>query len=161
MTQSLTCCYRSVSFLSSLLDLAEHELSIYSDNLAYAASSIPMHGTLLALRHLFISIPPASYETLSTAVERRTLFRRALDTVKRVWDVTSPILAAKGLEEAAKEDEADTEEARAIRIERTLASMEAADGEDGEGDSAEAEGTGGPQYRVILSACWRSVKEAR
>jgi len=120
-----------------------------------------MHGTLLALRHLFISIPPASYETLSTAEERRALFRRALDTVKRVWDVTSPILAAKGLEEAAKEDEADTEEARAIRIERSLASLDTVDAGDDEGYSVEAEGMGGPQYRVILSACWRSVKEAR
>ncbi|GAA5933380.1 tRNA methylation protein TRM732 [Sporobolomyces koalae] len=145
------------AFLSSLLDLADHELSVYSSNLAQAASTIPMHGTILALRHLFVSIPASSYETLSTPQERKQLFRRALDTVKRIWDVTSPILAAKGLEEAAKEDEADTEEARAIRIERSLAETEG--GED-EVLGSEAEGMGGPQYRVILSACWRSVKEA-
>jgi hypothetical protein len=121
-----------------------------------------MHGTLLALRHLFISIPSSSYLTLSTPEERRALFRRSLDTVKRVWEVTAPILAAKGLEEAAKEDEADTEEARAIRIERSLANLSLTDeAGDDEIDLPEAEGMGGPQYRVILSACWRSVKEAR
>ncbi|GAA6017403.1 hypothetical protein JCM11491_006645 [Sporobolomyces phaffii] len=148
------------SFLSSLLDLADYELSVYSSNLAQAASTIPMHGTLLALRHLLISIPSSSYITISTPEERRALFRRALDTVKRVWDVTAPILAAKGLEEAAKEDEADTEEARAIRIERTLENLSLADDAVDEADLPEAEGMGGPQYRVILSACWRSVKEA-
>ncbi|GAA5873994.1 hypothetical protein JCM16303_002654 [Sporobolomyces ruberrimus] len=148
------------SFLSSLLDLAEHELSIYSSNLAQAASTIPMHGTILALRHLFISIPTSSYNVLSSPEERRALFRRALDTVQRVWEVTAPILAAKGLEEAAKEDEADTEEARAIRIERSLAAVPMTDDTDGDMDATEAEGMGGPQYRVILSACWRSIKEA-
>ena len=84
-----------------------------------------------------------------------------MDTVKRAWDVTAPILAARGLEEAAKDDEADTEEARAIRIERNLAKLTLADDGDDEADLPEAEGMGGPQYRVMLSACWRSVKEAR
>ncbi|GAA5960789.1 hypothetical protein JCM3765_000817 [Sporobolomyces pararoseus] len=148
------------SFLSSLLDLAEYELSIYSSNLAQAASTIPMHGTLLALRHLFISIPCSSYANLATEQDRRALFRRALDAVQRVWDVTAPILAAKGLEDAAKEDEADTEEARAIRIEQSLAKMALTDDVGDETSLPEAEGMGGPQYRVILSACWRSIKEA-
>jgi hypothetical protein len=120
-----------------------------------------MHGTLLALRHLFISIPASSYDMLSTPEERRALFRRAFDTVKRVWDVTAPILAAKGLEEAAKEEEADTEEARAIRIQRSLANVSLNDDLVDESDLPEAEGMGGPQYRVILNACWRSIKEAR
>jgi hypothetical protein len=154
-------CGHSVAFISSLLDLAEHELSVYSSNLAQAASTIPMHGTLLALRHLFISIPASSYDMLSTPEERRALFRRAFDTVKRVWDVTAPILAAKGLEEAAKEEEADTEEARAIRIQRSLANVSLNDDLVDESDLPEAEGMGGPQYRVILNACWRSIKEAR
>ncbi|GAA5994531.1 hypothetical protein JCM5350_006387 [Sporobolomyces pararoseus] len=148
------------SFLSSLLDLAEHELSVYSSNLAQAASTIPMHGTLLALRHLFISIPCSSYANLASEQDRRALFRRALDAVQQVWDVTAPILAAKGLEEAAKEEEADTEEARAIRIEQSLAKMALADDLEDEINLPEAEGMGGPQYRVILSACWRSIKEA-
>ncbi|GAA5895288.1 tRNA methylation protein TRM732 [Sporobolomyces salmoneus] len=148
------------SFISSLLDLADHELSIYSSNLAQAASTIPMHGTILALRHLFISVPPSSYQTLSTPEELRALFRRALDTVKRVWEVTEPILAARGLEDPVEEGEADTEEARAIRIERSLANLELADDVEEDADLPEAEGMGGPQYRVILSACWRSIKEA-
>lgn len=120
-----------------------------------------MHGTLLALRHLFISIPCSSYANLASEQDRRALFCRALDAVQQVWDVTAPILAAKGLEEAAKEEEADTEEARAIRIEQSLAKMALADDLEDETNLPEAEGMGGPQYRVILSACWRSIKEAR
>ncbi|GAA5888047.1 hypothetical protein JCM5296_005415 [Sporobolomyces johnsonii] len=150
------------AFLSSLLDLAEHELSQYSTDLARAASTIPMHGTLLALRHLFISIPPSAFDTLSNPEDRRALFHRALAVVKRVWDVTSPVLAAKELSDG---EEADTEEARAIRVERSAAAAEgAAEGgaeDDADLDAGEAaEGIGGPQHKIILNACWRAMKEA-
>ncbi|GAA6058973.1 hypothetical protein JCM10212_001683 [Sporobolomyces blumeae] len=146
------------AFLSSLLDLAGQDLALYEANLGHAASTIPMHGTILALRHLFISIPSASYHMLSSPEDRRALFHRALDVVKRVWDVTAPVLAAKGLEEAAKEGEADTEEARAIKV-QALAEK-GPDPADDDGEYAEAEGMRGPQYKIILNACWRAVKEA-
>lgn len=141
------------AYISSLLDLVEQQLSHYSADLATAASTAPMHGTLLALRHLFISIPAASYATLSSADERRQVFHRTLGVIKRVWDVTSPVLAAKAPEGTGGED-ADTEEARAMRFERQAV---AGNGED-EGEAAE--GTGGPQHKIILSACWRAMKEA-
>ncbi|CEQ41609.1 SPOSA6832_03343, partial [Sporobolomyces salmonicolor] len=131
-------------------------------DLARAASTIPMHGTLLALRYLFISIPPSAFDTLSNAEDRRALFHRALAVVKRVWDVTSPVLAAK---ELFNGEEADTEEARAIRVERNAAATkEATEGgaeDDADLDDAEAaEGIGGPQHKIILNACWRAMKEA-
>ncbi|GAA5977823.1 hypothetical protein JCM11641_006083 [Rhodosporidiobolus odoratus] len=152
------------AFISSLLDLTEQQLSHYSANLAEAASAAPMHGTLLALRHLFISIPVSSYDALSTPEERRALFHRALGVIRQVWEVTSPVLAAKapegqgeGEEEGA--EEADTEEARAIRFEKDKGeeAAEPAGEEDGE---VLADGTGGPQHKIILSACWRAMKEA-
>ncbi|GJN90356.1 hypothetical protein Rhopal_003367-T1 [Rhodotorula paludigena] len=140
-------------FISSLLDLVEQQLSHYAADLAQASAVAPMHGTLLALRHLFISIPSASYDALSTPEERRALFHRALDVVKRVWDVTAPVLAAKAPEGSGAEGEADNEEARAIGFERQ-GGAEADEGDVGD------EGTGGPQHKVILSACWRAMKEA-
>ncbi|GAA5998529.1 tRNA methylation protein TRM732 [Rhodotorula paludigena] len=140
-------------FISSLLDLVEQQLSHYAADLAQASAVAPMHGTLLALRHLFISIPSASYDALSTPEERRALFHRALDVVKRVWDVTAPVLAAKAPEGSGAEGEADNEEARAIGFERQGGA------ETDEGDVGD-EGTGGPQHKVILSACWRAMKEA-
>ncbi|GAA5899201.1 hypothetical protein JCM6882_009282 [Rhodosporidiobolus microsporus] len=150
------------AFISSLLDLTEQQLSHYSTNLAEASSAAPMHGTLLTLRHLFISIPTSSYASLSTPEERRALFHRALGVIRRVWEVTSPVLAAKAPEGtgegagADEEDEADTEEARAIRFEKK---QKAARGEGEDGEDA-ADGTGGPQHKIILSACWRAMKEA-
>lgn len=120
-----------------------------------------MHGTLLALRHLFISIPTSSYAILSSPEDRRRLFHRALRVIRQVWEVTSPVLAAKapegGQAEGEEEEEADTEEARAIRFEK--AQKAAAAGED-DADDVAADGNGGPQHKIILSACWRAMKEA-
>ncbi|GAA6057628.1 hypothetical protein JCM3770_005003 [Rhodotorula araucariae] len=141
------------AFIASLLDLIEQQLSHYRADLAQAAAVAPMHGTLLALRHLFISIPLRAYDALSSLDDRRALFHRAFAVVQRVWDVTAPVLAAKAPEGGAAE-EADNEEARAIRFEREVAAQEEGDDED------VAEGTGGPQHKIILSACWRAMKEA-
>ncbi|BGP09501.1 hypothetical protein JCM10049v2_005374 [Rhodotorula toruloides] len=141
------------AYISSLLDLVEQQLSQYSVNLASAASRTPMHGTILALRHLFISIPAASYAKISSADSRRQIFHRTLGVIKRVWDVASPVLAAKA-PEGNGGDDVDTEEARAIRFERQAM---AGNGED---ESEAAEGTGGTQHKIILSACWRAMKEA-
>ncbi|GAA5867264.1 hypothetical protein JCM8547_003140 [Rhodosporidiobolus lusitaniae] len=146
------------AFISSLLDLTTQQLSHYSSNLAEAAGAAPMHGTLLALRHLFISIPVSSNDTLSTPDERRALFHRALGVIRQVWEVTSPVLAARAPEgtegEEAEEGEADTEEARAIRFERKKKQED-----DEEREEILAEGSGGPQHKIILSACWRAMKE--
>lgn len=143
----------AVSFISSLLSLASHQLDLHSADLARAASTSPMHGTLLSLRHLFSSIPLASFATLSTPAERRALFVRALKIVERVWEVTAPVLAASAPE--GKAETTDTEEARALRVE----SGAAAAPEDGEGMMV-ADGSGGPMHKIILSATWRAMKEA-
>ena len=136
------------------MDLAESQLEAYNQDLVRAASSTPMHGTLLALRHLFASIPLPAFEALSTEIERRDLFARALAIVERVWDVTAPVLAASAPEGAAESTTiADTEEARAIRFEES--------GDVEPGDIAEeADGHGGPTHKIILSATWRAMKEA-
>ncbi|GAA5841760.1 hypothetical protein JCM9279_003095 [Rhodotorula babjevae] len=166
---------RGFAFISSLLDLIEQQLSHYHADLAQAAATAPMHGTLLALRHLFVSIPPHALdgELLSTPDERRALFHRARDVVQRVWDVTSPVLAARAPEGGAAdasgdEGEADNEEARALRFEREKKQAAAAAAGPGAGaaDADEEEdveiaaGSGGAQHKIILSACWRAMKEA-
>ncbi|KPV74232.1 uncharacterized protein RHOBADRAFT_54083 [Rhodotorula graminis WP1] len=162
---------RGFAFISSLLDLIEQQLSHYHADLAQAAAAAPMHGTLLALRHLFVSIPPHALdgELLSTPDERRALFHRARDVVQRVWDVTSPVLAARapegGAADAGAEGEADNEEARAIRFEREKKAAAAAGGAsaadvEGADDEEVAPGSGGVQHKIILSACWRAMKEA-
>lgn len=141
------------AFISSLLDLADYQLEQYSADLATAAASTPMHGTLLALRHLLISIPNAAYDALSELEPRRALFHRILAVIRRVWEVTSPVLAASG-----PGDEADNEEARALRFSTNANGSTGPSA--GEGDDEAVDGTGGPQYKIILNACWRAMKEA-
>lgn len=137
------------ALISSLLDLAEQQLKRYRDDLSSAATSEFMHGTLLALRHLLISIPVGLYDSLSTPEERRKLFHRVLAVIQQVWEVTSPVLAASG-----PGDEADNDEARALRFERAVTEGAADEGQEA------SEGSAGPQYKIILNACWRAMKEA-
>lgn len=141
------------AYISSLLDLADHQLEQYAADLATAAASAPMHGTLLALRHLLISIPKTAYGALSGPEPRRALFHRILAVIRRVWEVTSPVLAASG-----PGDEADNEEARALRFSTEANGAPGASA--GADDDDAADGSGGPQYKIILNACWRAMKEA-
>ncbi|SGZ26074.1 BQ5605_C024g09829 [Microbotryum silenes-dioicae] len=147
------------AFLNSLMDLADAQLAAHEADLGRAASTSPMHGTLIALRHLFISIPLASLDRLSSVEERRALFHRALAILERVWSVTSPVLAASAPEGVTESQKAaaeamvtDTEEARALRFEGDDVEME--------GPEDLADGVGGPMHKVILSATWRAMKEA-
>ncbi|KAI5474356.1 DNA polymerase gamma subunit 1 [Pseudohyphozyma bogoriensis] len=141
------------AFLNSLMDLAESQLAAHASDLGRAASTTPMHGTLLALRHLFVSIPVTSFASLSTPEARRKVFLRALAIVEKVWEVTSPVLAASAPEGVGVDAVVvDTEEARALVIEG---------GTEAEGvEEEEAEGSGGPMHKIILSATWRAMKEA-
>jgi hypothetical protein len=130
------------SFLNDVMDLAEYQLDLHSTDLARAAATQPMHGTLLTLRHFFVSLPLQG--TTTTNAERRVIFLRALEIVERVWEVSSVVLAATAPE--GETGTAGNEEERAQGVDL--------DGEDGEG-------SGGPIHKLILSATWRAMKEAR
>lgn len=121
------------------MNLLSQQLDFHSNDLSKASTQTPMHGTILTLRHLFASLPLSS----SSPSSLRKLILRAMSLIERVWDVTSPVLAAGG------EGDVDTEEARALMVEE----------EEGDGE-AEGEGTGGPGHKVILSATWRAMKES-
>lgn len=129
------------------MDLLDLQLVAYTTDLGRAASTTPIHGTLLTLRHLFATLPP------SLTLAHRPLFLRALAIVEKVWDVTRVVLAAQAPEGPMVEGVTDTEEARALMVEAGV------DGE--EGEAPEVEGTGGPMHKVLLSATWRAMKESR
>ena len=138
------------------MDLADVQLDAHAADLGHAASTQPMHGTLIALRQLFVALPPTSLASLTSSTAQRAVFHRALALVERVWAVTSPVLAAAApegqaeLESGAAVGLADTEEARALRA------VAKADGVDG----TETETLSGPMHKIILSASWRAMKEA-
>ena len=127
------------------MDLLELQLEVYAVDLGRAASTTPIHGTLLTLRQLFSTLP----SSLSAA--HRPLFLRALAIVERVWEVTKVVLAAQAPEGPMVDGVTDTEEARALMVEA---------GTDADDVKPEVEGTGGPMHKILLSATWRAMKEA-
>ena len=129
------------------MDLADIQLLAHEVDLGRAASTTPMHGTLSALHHLFTSVPPSYLSTLGTPASRRAIFVRALGIVEKVWDVTKVVLAAASPE--GPEGAIDTEEARALTVEMGEADVE-----------IDADWTGGPMHKVVMSATWRAMKEA-
>lgn len=133
------------------MDLADEQILAHAADLSKAASSSPMHGTLLALRHLFLAIPTGAYDSISTVDERRAVFLRALGIVERVWEVTKVVLAASAPEGST--GATDTEEARALIFTDGDVEMDAVEESDGAG-------SGGPKHKIILSATWRAMKEA-
>ncbi|KAK4700043.1 thyroid adenoma-associated protein, partial [Phenoliferia sp. Uapishka_3] len=137
------------SFLTSLMDLLDLQLAIYDTDLGRAASTTPIHGTILTLRHLFSTTLPS---TLNAS--HRPLFLRALAIVERVWGITKVVLAANAPEGPMVDGVTDTEEARALEVEKGM------EDEVGEGGNGEGEGTGGPMHKILLSATWRAMKEA-
>ena len=141
----------AVSFLNDLMDLADAQIAAHASDLGKAASTSPMHGTLLALRHHFTSIPVASFAALATTAERRETFLRALRIVEQVWSVTRIVLAASA-PEGSVGGAIDTEEARALTFVGDDVELETA--------AEEGSGSGGPMHKVILSATWRAMKEA-
>ncbi|KAL8286525.1 hypothetical protein RQP46_004542 [Phenoliferia psychrophenolica] len=133
------------AFLTSLMDLLELQLEVYAVDLGRAASTTPIHGTLLTLRQLFSTLPA------SLTAAHRPLFLRALAIVERVWEVTKVVLAAQAPEGPMVDGVTDTEEARALMVEA---------GTEGDDAKPEVEGTGGPMHKILLSATWRAMKEA-
>lgn len=136
------------------MDLADVQILAYANNLGRAASTTPMHGTLLALRHLLVSLPPLLLSALPPN-EVRAMFHRALGIAERVWDVTKVVLATSA-PEGNSGAAIDTEEARALTFEGENGDE---DTEMEEGGEEDADGTGGPMHKIVLSGTWRAMKE--
>lgn len=128
--------------------LANTQVDAYMVNVARASATHPMHGTLLTLQHLFQRLPLSTLDDNEDMERLRLLFSQVLALVERVWIATSIVLAADTSDQAG----VDTEEARAIAVNcgnfDILNTVE------------DAEGTGGPAGRTILSSSWRAMKQA-
>ncbi|KAM0754870.1 hypothetical protein T439DRAFT_321926 [Meredithblackwellia eburnea MCA 4105] len=142
----------STGFLSSLMDLLEEQLDAYAADLGRAASTSPIHGTILTLRHLFQALSP------HMTVLLQPFFARALAIAERVWDVTKVVLAAQAPEGPMMDGITDHEESRALVIDDGIGSEE--DEDEGGEEAFLYEGTRGPRHKVLLSASWRAMKES-
>jgi hypothetical protein len=133
----------AVAFTEKLLDLLDKQVSIAKSNLLLAAQHHPMHGTLLALQYIFSEL---NYTTLSKD-EWRATHTRALALIHLTCDTVMEVLSDPSPEGNVPSSFRDMEETMNDLI-------QAQNEEDGTDES------GGPKHQVILSCCWRAVKEA-
>lgn len=129
----------AVVFTERLLDLLEKQVNVAKSNILLAAQQHPMHGTLLALQYVFQELDYTSVNVKKNFAVWRKTHARAIDLIHITCDTVMPVLSDPSPEgqvpTSFREEEEEEEE------------------EDDDEDS-------GPKHQVILSCCWRAVKEA-
>ncbi|KAG0183361.1 hypothetical protein DFQ28_008852 [Apophysomyces sp. BC1034] len=136
----------AVVFTERLLDLLEKQVEVAKNNLLYAAQHQPIHGTLLALQYVFRELDYSSPRVLAQVAEWRQTHMRALALIHTVCATVMDVLSNPSPEGNVPSSFREMEEAIDDLI----------------GDSHDVEETEdfGPKHQVILSCCWRAVKEA-
>ncbi|KAL1925231.1 uncharacterized protein VTP21DRAFT_114 [Calcarisporiella thermophila] len=139
----------AADFTSKLLDMLEKQTKIASENLLFAAQSYPLHGTLLALQYLVQELD-YSDDLIKTHLSIwQSLHARALSLVHSTCSIVLDVLSNPSPEgnmpASFQEMEENIDELIAVSLETPEIISD-----------AEA----GPKQQVILSFCWRAVKEA-
>ncbi|PWN90713.1 hypothetical protein FA10DRAFT_301922 [Acaromyces ingoldii] len=151
-------CDMTLYFIDDVLELLDFLLQ--HDSILDAARHRPIHGTMVALQELFrgINVDACDDEHL------RKVLVRTMALIDRAWEVTRGILCNRAPEGSFGAEEHN-------EMERALEAAEADhddsdddndDDDDGisadEGDEEPDETT--PRHQIILSYCWRGMKEA-
>jgi hypothetical protein len=132
----------AVVFTERLLDLLEKQVNVAKSNILLAAQQHPMHGTLLALQYVFQELDYNSANVKNNFVAWRKTHARAIQLIHVTCDTVMPVLSDQAPEGNVPTDFRE-------------------DGEEDEEEVYEEEAAeGGPKHQVILSCCWRAVKEA-
>ncbi|OAD04769.1 hypothetical protein MUCCIDRAFT_79865 [Mucor lusitanicus CBS 277.49] len=131
-----------IVFTERLLDLLEKQVNVAKSNLLLASQQHPMHGTLLALQYVFQEIDYKSATIKNSFAQWTKTHARAIELIHMTCHTVMPVLSDASPEGNVptdyREDEDEEEE----------------DEEVDNGDES------GPKHQVILSCCWRAVKEA-
>ncbi|CAO3651150.1 unnamed protein product [Cunninghamella echinulata] len=135
----------AVIFTHRLLDMLEEQINIAKSNLLLAAQQHPMHGTLLALQYVFREINYSDKQITDDYSGWKEVHSRALTLIKSVCDSVMDVLSNPSPEGNVPSSFKEMEEA----IDELV-------GDDDEENGDEF----GPKHQVILSCCWRAVKEA-
>ncbi|KAJ1675671.1 hypothetical protein EV182_000813, partial [Spiromyces aspiralis] len=170
----------TLNFLSNMLGCIRFSLDQARSNLLMASRKYPLHGILATMKALVDSVNFTSREVQSHASEWRALIRDIIDVTSEAADMvmsvlTNPspegnvpasfremetkidLLINKGLESGAAEDSSDDEESGALAAAAEY--LEDMDEADDFGAVTGLEGAVGPRHQVILSYCWRTIKE--
>ncbi|RCH87920.1 hypothetical protein CU098_000597, partial [Rhizopus stolonifer] len=121
-------------FTEQLLDMLEKQVKVAQSNLMLAAQQHPMHGTLLALQYVLGELKDAHEEAWQKT------FERAMRLIQLTCDTALPVLS-----DASPEGNVPS------RFD---------DDDQDEEDDMDQDDMTGPKHQVILSCCWRAVKEA-
>ncbi|KAG0333581.1 hypothetical protein BG000_009041 [Podila horticola] len=136
----------AVNFTIRLQNLLRMQLEKAKLNQLDAAHNHPMHGTLIGLRYLFSSIDYAS----PLVTNHRALWQSVhADMMELVENVCSNVMGV--LSNPSPEGNIP---ATFTEMEESIDAVISSSGGD------EFEQSGGPNHQVILSYCWRAIKES-
>ncbi|CAG8671635.1 18895_t:CDS:10 [Gigaspora margarita] len=137
---------KSTTFIGKLMVLLEKQINIASQNLLLASQKYPMHGTLLALQYIFKKLDYNSTTIKSNLTEWQFVHDKIISLINQVCQIVLEVLSNPSPEGNVPASFQEMEET----IEELVFSSD-----DGDVESEE-----GPKHQVILSCCWRTVKEA-
>ena len=128
------------------MDFLHRQITFASTNLLLASRQNPIQGTLLALQYIFQELSYSSPIIKPYISHWRQIHKFALKLIKDICDVVIDVLSAAAPEGnlLMEDDEIDID----VRV-----VTDEDEDEDGQDDS--------PKHQVLLSYCWRAVKEAR
>ncbi|KAI8097284.1 putative death-receptor fusion protein-domain-containing protein [Halteromyces radiatus] len=135
----------AVIFTNRLLDMLEDQIEIAKSNLLLAAQHHPMHGTLLALQYVFREVDYQDSRIMADQAKWKDIHARTLALIQSVCDSVMDVLSNPSPEGNVP--------ACFKEMDETITDIV---GQDTENLDAEF----GPKHQVILSCCWRAVKEA-
>ncbi|CAO3622452.1 unnamed protein product [Mucor fragilis] len=135
-----------IVFTERLLDLLEKQVQVAKSNLLLASQQHPMHGTLLALQYVFQEIDYKSAAIKGCFDQWTRTHARAIELIHTTCHTVMPVLSDASPEGNVPTDYRQDED-------------EDEDEDDGEEQQGEGDDSG-PKHQVILSCCWRAVKEA-
>ncbi|RIB14541.1 putative death-receptor fusion protein [Gigaspora rosea] len=140
---------KSTAFIGKLMVLLEKQINIASQNLLLASQKYPMHGTLLALQYIFKKLDYNSTtinSINSNLTEWQFVHDKIISLINQVCQIVLEVLSNPSPEGNVPASFQEMEET----IDELVFSSD-----DGDVESEE-----GPKHQVILSCCWRAVKEA-
>ncbi|KAF9214250.1 hypothetical protein BGZ59_004046 [Podila verticillata] len=136
----------AVNFTIRLQNLLRMQLEKAKLNQLDAAHNHPMHGTLIGLRYLFSSIDYASPLVTNHRALWQSVHADMMELVENVCSIVMGVLSNPSPEGNIPATFTEMEES----IDAVISSS----------GSDEFEQSGGPNHQVILSYCWRAIKES-
>ncbi|KAI3487191.1 hypothetical protein L1887_48901 [Cichorium endivia] len=162
--------HTALTLIFDLFDFLDYQLKVAeSGEILVAATSHPLHGTLVALQELFSSV--ALHSLIDSEQEAlREAVLMAQELIDRVWCITKAVLcnsAPEGSTQAESDPDQPLSSDPNVGLDQpasheTALAMQAASDDDAKLAfmQPQEESNAGPKHQVILSYSWRGMKEA-